>query len=186
MPGVVVRAVAPDEWRRMREFRLEAVRDEAAPVAFLASPEQVAAFPDELWRERALAGSEAAGADARQRAIVAVGDGAWIGTLTVLVTEAGGADFTGQTVEVRTADVVGVYVAPSARGRGVVQALLDAAAEWVAVRGLAELQLFVDVRNPRAQRAYEKAGFALTGDAIELDGRHELRMARPLSGTTAS
>jgi ribosomal protein S18 acetylase RimI-like enzyme len=177
---VLIRAVRPDEWERMRDFRLEALRDEVAAIAFSASLGEVAAHPDELWQARARAGSEDAGTDARQRSFVAVDGETWLGTLTVLIADAGDADYTGHVLTARAADVVGVYVSPSARGRGIVQALLDAAAEWTCARGLPELRLLVHAQNPRARRAYEKSGFALTGEVVEIGTELELAMVRPL------
>jgi GNAT superfamily N-acetyltransferase len=176
MNDLFVRAVRPDEWERLRDFRLEALRDEVAPIAFLTTFEEAAAQPDELWQTRARAGSESAGTDARQRTIIAAEGVRWCGTLTVLVTEAGETDFTGKVLADQTANVVSVYVSPGARGSGAIQALLDAAADWASAQGLAQLQLFVHEQNGRAQRAYEKSGFVFAGPS---PGEHdELKMVR--------
>lgn len=148
--------------------------------------DEAAAQPDELWQQRALAGSENAGPGARQRSIVAVHGVSWFGTLTVLITEAGETDFTGRNLGERTVDVVAVYVSSSARGSGVIQALLDAAADWASAEGFRELQLFVHARNLRAQRAYEKSGFAFTGETLELGASLEYKMVRALSSRLSS
>jgi GNAT superfamily N-acetyltransferase len=180
MQEVLIRAVRPDEWERLRDFRLEALRDDAAQIAFLASLEEVAAQPDELWQRRAIAGSEAAEGRISQRTFVADQRGMWLGTATVLITEAGETDFTGRVLKARVCDVVAVYVTPSARGAGVVQRLLDSAAAWVATQELVELQLYVNAKNGRAQRAYEKCGFRRTGDELRLGENVEHLMVLPV------
>ena len=180
MAKLIVRAVRPDEWEHVREFRIEALRDEAAPIAFTATLEQAVAHPDEVWQRRALAGSEDAGPRARQRCLVAVDGDRWCGTLTVLITEPEEVSFIGETTSKRIADVVAVYVTPAARGNGVIQALLDAAAEWALAQRVPKLQLFVHTQNLRAQRAYAKSGFEFTGEATNIDESHELKMTRPL------
>lgn len=178
MSEITVRAVRPDEWKRLRDFRLEALRDPDAGVAFLTRYADAAAQPDELWQQRALAGSEQAGGHPRQRSLVAVGGEEWVGGLTVIIRRVGDRGLSGHIVTAREAEVVGVYVSPHARGRGAVQALLDAAAEWAATRNLSEVQLFVHEANRRAQRAYEKAGFTLTGESVILSAGRELKMVR--------
>ncbi|HKT56324.1 MAG TPA: GNAT family N-acetyltransferase [Microbacterium sp.] len=181
MPEIAVRAVRPGEWRQLRDFRLEALQDPDAGVAFLTRYEVAAAQPDELWQQRALDGSEDAGRRPRQRALVAVDGDSWVGGLTVIIRRIGDRGLSGHVVTARQAEVVGVYVAPRARGGGAVQALLDAAAAWTAGQNLAELQLFVHEANARARRAYEKAGFTLTGDSVVLSAGRELRMARTVA-----
>ncbi|MFC4245047.1 GNAT family N-acetyltransferase [Gryllotalpicola reticulitermitis] len=181
MPEFLVRPLRAEEWERAKDFRLEALRDEIAPVAFITTFDEAVTWADEVWQKRAWASSESADPSARQRALVAVDDGKWLGTLTVLVTAAGQKDYAGRVLPARTADVVGVYVTPAARGNGVVQALLEAAADWAAAQGISHLQLFVHEHNPRAQRAYEKSGFLLTDEAHDFGNGSDLRMVRVLS-----
>ena len=103
----------------------------------------------------------------------------------MLITEPGEASFIGETSRQRIADLVAVYVTPAARGTGVIQALLDAAAEWALTQEVPKLQLFVHAQNLRAQRAYAKSGFAFTGESATIDESHELKMTRPLRAPTA-
>lgn len=186
MVEFVVRAVRPDEWKRVRDFRIEALCDEVAPIAFTATLDDALAHPDELWQRRALAGSEDAGRGARQRSLVALDGDRWCGTLTVLITEPGEGSFIGETPSERTADVVAVYVSPSVRGSGIIEALLEAAADWASSQGILALQLFVHAQNLRAQRAYEKSGFAFTGEALELGENRELKMMRPIEAAAGA
>ncbi len=53
----------------------------------------------------------------------------------------------------------GIFVAASARGKGVGSALLDAVGKEAARRGLARVRLDVIDTNPRARALYERAGF---------------------------
>lgn len=55
--------------------------------------------------------------------------------------------------------VSSVYVVPSARERGVLRALLEAADRWCADRGLEEMRLHNAADNPLANAAWEALGF---------------------------
>lgn len=80
----------------------------------------------------------------------------------------------------------GVYVTPSARGRGlgrlVVGAAIDTARGW---EGVSAVQLAVSENAPAARRVYESLGFRRWGyepDALRIDGRPfgEIHMHLPL------
>jgi ribosomal protein S18 acetylase RimI-like enzyme len=62
------------------------------------------------------------------------------------------------------AHLVGMWVDPGHRGRGVAMALLDHAVRWARERGASEMILWVADHNTAARRLYERAGFAATGD----------------------
>lgn len=117
VPGdYVIRSIHADEWPAVKELRLRALRDPVADLAYLETYEEAAARPDSYWQERAARGAEGA-AGAQQ--VVAVGPGGlWLGTLTVLVEEAGTTDWAGFPVERRQGHVVGVFVRPEWRGAG--------------------------------------------------------------------
>jgi ribosomal protein S18 acetylase RimI-like enzyme len=73
-----------------------------------------------------------------------------------------------------------VYVTPSARRAGL---LVDAAVRWGRAQGALSLHLEVHEDNARAQAAYRRLGFVLTGRRrpYPLDETaHELEMALPL------
>jgi ribosomal protein S18 acetylase RimI-like enzyme len=57
----------------------------------------------------------------------------------------------------------GNFVDPTARGRGVGTALLDAIVDEARARGYAEVRLDVIDNNPRARTLYERRGF-VAGD----------------------
>lgn len=173
---VVVRRVRPEDWERVRELRIEAVRDPDAAIAFLSTPEQELGHDDGFWQDRAR--KAAAGEESAQ--LIAEVGGEWAGTATVLVRPAGATDHTGRRVYVGRADVVGVFVRAEYRGSGVIDALLDSAAEWTAALGLDRLTLDVHADNTRAQAAYRRGGFVPTGVTFTSMIGPELEMARSL------
>jgi predicted N-acetyltransferase YhbS len=87
-------------------------------------------------------------------------------------------------VENGVADVVSMWVRPSARGHGVGEALIGATADWAKARGYASLLLWVTESNTPARKLYDRCGFALTGQRQPLPSDPtlpEVRMLRPLS-----
>ncbi len=175
--SVVVRRVRAEEWERVRDLRLDAVRDPLASIAFLHSYEAEAAHPDEFWQDRA---ANAAAGDAVAQ-FIAEADGEWIGTVTVIRWKAGDTDHHGRSVSDSRGDVVGVFVRPDNRASGTVDALLGAAADWARALGDGALTLDVHVDNARAQAAYRRAGFADTGGRFTGSIGLELEMSRPLT-----
>ena len=176
-----VRPVRAHEWREARALRLAALSDEAAPVAFLTTYDDAAARPDEFWREQTQASSVDAGEEARARlfvAVTAVGD--WVGSAVARVERVGDTDAGGAVVEDPSGYVAAVYLAPGHRGRCVLDDLLAAATDWLRERGLSRVRLYVHTENPRARRAYEKAGFVATGARITAVNGPELEMVKAL------
>ncbi len=171
-----VRRVRSAEWREVRDLRLEAVSDPNAAIAFLTTREQEAARDDGFWQERA-AGA-ALGENAAQ--FVAIDEDVWVGTASVLLRSPGGIDHLDRVVQAPRADVVGVYVAASHRGRGVVERLFDGVAEWASARGARSLILDTHIENLRAQAAYRRVGFTPTGVTLTSAIGPELEMQRPL------
>ncbi|MFJ3026587.1 GNAT family N-acetyltransferase [Streptomyces tendae] len=176
VPGdYVIRSIRADEWPAVKELRLRALRDPLADLAYLETYDDAAARPDSFWRERAAMGGE--GASGAQQ-LVAVGPGGlWLGTLTVIVEEAGTTDWAGFPVERRQGHVVGVFVRPEWRGSGLTKALFDAGLEWAWAIGLERVRLIVHPDNGRARAAYGKAGFVPSGRRVPLaggPGDHEL------------
>lgn len=56
-----------------------------------------------------------------------------------------------------------LYVVPSARGKGLGRALIEACEAWARARGHKLLQVGVLARNARAIRSYEGAGYSAYG-----------------------
>lgn len=173
--GVIVRRARADDWRRIRDFRLEALRDPMASVAFLETVDEATAHPDDYWRDRVAA--RAKGNDSVQ--FLAERDGGLIGSLAVFLRRAGAPDYFERIPETDMPTVVGVYVAPTGRGLGVIDALLAAASEWARARGDLLLTLDVHESNVPAIRAYERAGFVVRS-AFDRESGRELGMVKPL------
>lgn len=172
---VTVRRVRPDDWQRVRALRLEALHDPMASVAFLESVEAAAARPEEEWRARAAA--NAAGDASAQ--FLAERGGQLVGSLTVIIRAAGVPDYFQRVPEVDQPTVVGVYVSPAVRGRGVIDALLAVATEWARGRGDRILTLDVHETNLGAIRAYERSDFEVSG-AFSGDNGRELGMVKQI------
>lgn len=86
VPRPAVRPIRADEWREVKELRLSALSDPAAPIAFLDTYERAAAKPDSFWRKRA--GDAAEGTRVRQFVAEDGRDGAWTGSVTVQIGRA--------------------------------------------------------------------------------------------------
>ncbi len=171
-PGIVIRRVRADEGPRIRALRLEALADPVAAIAFLETTEQALARPDAEWRERAERNATAAD----QAGFVAVLDDEHVGSVVVFLRRAGEPDYFQRVPEVDTATLVGVYVSPRVRGRGVIDALIGAALDWARDAGYPELTLDVHERNAVAIASYRRAGFDVVGEFAGDDGR-EIAMA---------
>jgi GNAT superfamily N-acetyltransferase len=158
---VLVREVTLDDWETLRDVRLTALRD--APYAFGSTYAREAAFTPEQWRGRI-----------NDRSVT---------FFAYLPENPEVAGLAGVYVENDAADVVAMWVRPSARGRGVGEALIEATADWAKARDHASLLLWVTESNAPARRLYERRGFALTGERQPLPSDPtlpELRMRRPL------
>jgi GNAT superfamily N-acetyltransferase len=179
MTQYTIRPIRAHEWREVRDLRLTGLQDEAAPMAFVTSYEDEAAQPDSFWQDRARGSSIDAGATATARQFVAISeDGAWVGTVVLLVEKAGDRDWEGSVIEHTGGHVVGVFVLPEHRGTGLLGDLLDAALEWAREIGLERVRLYAHRDNGRAQAAYRKTGFEATGVTMTGSIGPEIEMAR--------
>ena len=68
----------------------------------------------------------------------------------------------------------GMWVAPSARGRGLGRALTEAVIGWARDRSFTRLRLGVTAAAPDALRLYERLGFAATGTVAPLPSDRSL------------
>ncbi|MFD8986180.1 GNAT family N-acetyltransferase [Streptomyces sp. NPDC059564] len=178
----VIRPVRAEEWQRVKELRLAALRDPAAPVAFLETLEQGEGRSDEFWQERTEGGSRGRGA----RQFVAEGpDGEWDGSVTLLGEGKGTVDFFGEAVAEEQGHLVGVFVREGARGSGLAERLFAAALEWgwgLEEPALERVRLFVHEDNARAAAFYRRYGFTPSGRVLRLESgalEHEYVYARP-------
>ena len=165
--GFRIRTTQVDDWREVRELRLEMLRD--TPIAFGETLQDALGHSESEWRMRAARGTAEHGI-----ALVAIDPaGRWVGTMGGYVPDA----TTG-------ALLVGVYVSPDHRGRGagVFDALLAAIEDWARGEG-DRLTLHVHEDNARARAAYLRRGFTETGNRVQyvLDtASEEIEMVKPL------
>ncbi len=141
--------IAEEHWALFRSLRLEMLAD--TPKAFTESLETAQARDDDEWRmrtDRQL--------DDNIRFAAITSEGAWIGTMGGYVERNVGGPV-----------LYGVYVTPRYRGGefGVTDALLSAVEEWAAIRS-PTIWLEVHADNHRAQAAYLKRGWVLTGKTL--------------------
>jgi ribosomal protein S18 acetylase RimI-like enzyme len=162
---VDLRTLTSDDWSVWRELRLAALAE--APYAFGArlSDWQGAGDRVDRWRARLeLPGSYN---------LVAVHDATPAGMVTGRPTPDPG-----------VAELISMWVAPFARGRGVGDRLVRAVLAWAHDRGAHRVELAVAEGNDRAASLYRRHGFVDTGEMGDLmpDGVHrEAIMARELS-----
>ena len=152
-----VRPFAPDEWAALRDIRLSALQD--SPGAFYSTYEDTRDRPEVSWRAWPSQG-------------VALGvwlDGVPVGMVGI-ATEA---------EDPRSADLFAMWVAPTARGSGAADLLVQAAVDWAQQRGCTSVSLEVASGNERAERVYARHGFVPSGEPTMV--KCGLAMRRDLS-----
>ncbi|MET7764669.1 GNAT family N-acetyltransferase [Streptomyces sp. NPDC005393] len=161
--GYLVRTVKADEWPQIKELRLAALADPIARIAFNETHERAAAYPDDVWRDRA---ERSAIGDGITTFVGAADDGEeegvgrLAGMVVVLV----------ETEEpVPTAHLVAVYVRPEHRGTGLAQQLFGPAIDWsweLETPRIERVRLWVHEENARAETLYGRLGFVRTGRSM--------------------
>lgn len=150
-----VEPVGPEDWAAWRDLRLEALAD--TPIGFAEWHADALLLGEDDWRARLSRPGVR---------FLAYDDDRAVGMAGGFRDEAG------------VPILFAVFVTPTARGAGVLEALVDAVAVWAAPDPLV---LDVHVDNARARRAYERLGFVLTGETTPgggIDGRDLQRMRR--------
>jgi GNAT superfamily N-acetyltransferase len=140
LPFDIVR-LTPDDWRVYREVRQAALAD--APWAFGGTLEREQAFVESDYRTR-LQGRASFAARVGER---------YVGLVGGLFQETDGA-----------ALLISMWVAPSARGQGVGDALVKAVLKWAREIGCEQVRLWVTEGNEPAERLYARNGFVPTGE----------------------
>lgn len=159
---VLVREITADDWELMRDIRLTALAE--APYAFGSTYAREAAFTEGGWRGRI-----------SERSVMFLAHEE--------TGDAAPAGLAGVYVEDGAAELVSMWVRPSARGLGVGEALVGAAASWAKTRDFGSLSLWVTESNAPAVRLYERLGFGPTGERQPLPSDPalaEIRMSREL------
>jgi GNAT superfamily N-acetyltransferase len=151
---VQVRRIRADEGLKNRDIRLRMLTE--SPDAFHSTVEVTQARPNGYWSN--LARSSALAEDR----VMYVADVAsrWCGA-------AGGVlELDGSVVE-----VVGVWVDPAHRGRGIAAAMIASVLAWGRDCGASAAQLWVHDANDTAIRLYVRLGFTMT-DQCQAFGVH--------------
>jgi len=146
--------LSSEDWSLWRDLRLRALAE--APYAFGSTLVAWENAPEERWRERLDL------PDALN--VIAKIDDEAVGMAT-------GASFDG------TLELISMWVAPEARGRGVGDALVAMISRWARERGATELRLAVVAHNANAVRLYLRHGFVDVGPSDEVGER---AMSKPL------
>jgi ribosomal protein S18 acetylase RimI-like enzyme len=139
MSELTVRALGGEEWEAYREVRLAALKE--SPEAFASSFDQEAGYDEDFWRLR-LARSE--------RLLACDGDRP-VGIASL-----------GEAEEDGVAELFGMWVTPSHRGKGVAWQLTHAAALHARASGRRALKLWVSTDNGRAVAFFSSYGFRPT------------------------
>jgi ribosomal protein S18 acetylase RimI-like enzyme len=160
MSDVSVRVLEGDDWQAFRTIRLAALQD--APEAFTSSYEQEQGFDEEFWRLRL----------GRSSRLLAVLDDEPVGIVSV-----------GRASEDDVAELFGMWVVPSQRGRGVAWQLTEAAAEHARTQGRRAVKLWVSTDNGRAVAFFSSYGFRPGSERRPMTndpGTEEVAMVLPL------
>jgi GNAT superfamily N-acetyltransferase len=141
---IEVRTLSSNDWQAIRGVRLRSLID--APEAFTSTFDRESRYNEAKWRDLAITG----------RWFVADGEG--------LVGVAVGVD--GWSGDPRKRELVGMWVAPSHRGRGIARQLLDQVKAWAASEGATTLSLGVREGNEPALAAYLSMGMHSSGETM--------------------
>jgi ribosomal protein S18 acetylase RimI-like enzyme len=169
---VLVREITADDWELMRDVRLAALAE--APEAFGSTYAREAAFTEERWRGRI---------NERSATFFALAEPELAVSGSSFVAAAEPVGLAGIYVEDGAADLVSMWVRPTARGLGAGEALVEAAVSWAKAREYQTLFLWVTETNAPARRRYERCGFTTTGERQPLPSDPtlpEIRMSRAL------
>ncbi len=146
-----IERLTPDEGTRLRAIRLRALRD--APDAFGTTFEEAEPWPAEVWRRQL---EELA-------TFVAVMAGQDVGLVRGAAHDE----------EPDSAQLISMWVAPEARGKGASDALIDAVVAWARGEGFRRLLLDVVDDNAAAVALYARRGFVPTGVVSALPAPRE-------------
>jgi ribosomal protein S18 acetylase RimI-like enzyme len=154
---VSIRRVTSDAWEEWRLLRRQAL--EEAPYAFGSTLAEWSGSGDfeQRWRERL---------DAVPVNLIADCEGSAVGMMSVT-------DLVDGEVE-----IISMWVSPSARGRGVGDALIRAGVDHAHAEGASRVGLDVAEVNEHAIKLYRRAGFADVGWATSSADRGPERRMR--------
>jgi ribosomal protein S18 acetylase RimI-like enzyme len=149
-PALTVKVLTPDDWRLWRRLRLDALRE--APYAFGATLAywQGEGDVEQRWRDRLTA--------------VAFNVAAMVGGEPVGMVSGARTDRTDET------ELISMWVAPAARGRGVGDRLVAAVVDWSRSLPASRVTLSVVTDNGPAIALYRRHGFKDAGGSPDGPG----------------
>ncbi|HEX6361222.1 GNAT family N-acetyltransferase [Actinophytocola sp.] len=128
-----------DDWQTLRDVRLAALAD--APYAYGSTLEREQSMDESEWRRRLESGLSA----------VAVDGAETVGLIGAYLPEPD------------RPMLIGLWVDPAQRGRGVGDALVTEVLRWAAENGWSEVVLRVADGNDAARKLFLRLGFTATG-----------------------
>jgi ribosomal protein S18 acetylase RimI-like enzyme len=137
---ITIDELRPDDWPRWRELRLAALAESPDAYGSKLSNWQGDNDTEQRWRARL--------ADVAYNVLAAL-DGVPVGIAS------GTAD--------TPVELISMWVAPGARGRGVGDALVRAVLRWAERRGVS-VRLAVREQNTKAIELYRRHGFVIVGE----------------------
>ncbi len=155
--SVVIRRLGPDDWATLRAARLAMLAD--SPGSYRATYAEDAARDEQAWREVLAA-----------RAWFVAHDGG-----RVVGIACGGEQ---REPDPAARALRSMWVAPSHRGHGVADALVDAVATWARTDGASVLSLWALAPASRAHAFYRRYGFTPGTEVHEVDGSPHVGMTR--------
>lgn len=144
---LTVRRTGRDDWRALRDIRLEALAD--TPEAYGSTYAESATWSKDQWRR--MAGDRLYYLALRDHAVVGMVSGGF------------------NDAHPGTRWLYAMYVTPSDRGTGSASRLVETVAEWARGDGANELFLHVTKSIERARAFYVKCGFRPTGETFPMD-----------------
>jgi len=141
---ITIRQVRTEDWQLVKQIRLQALSD--SPNAFLETVEKAMEMPDDQWLERTRQNAEG------------LSSTCWLAFLDDQAV--------GIAVGVRNSrgdssppELVSMWVAPGARGRGLGRLLVEGVALWARQSGASELRAEVTAQNRQVAEFYLRLGF---------------------------
>ena len=139
---MVIRQLTEQDWREYKRLRLASLQD--APDSFGSTFEKEQLFSEATWRARLTPAAVTA-----QLPLIAFVDGTAVGLAFGVLHNSSDS----------CAHVYQMWVANSARGRGIGKLLLQKILDWAAHLNIEEVNLLVTVDNAAAITLYQRLGF---------------------------
>lgn len=167
-----IQVLTPDDWPVWRQLRLAALAEAPGAFGSVLADWRGEGDREERWRARLeLPGSHN---------LIAL-----LNEIPVGMASGAPADEDAHSPAGSAAELISMWVAPEARGRGVAGELIDQVDRWARREGAKQLRLAVTDGNDRAAALYRRHGFVGIGELGDLmaDGiRREVIMAKQLEG----